>query len=352
MNLTPHPAADVFPMMSDGELASLSKNIKEHGLRHPIVIIDAGGKWQILDGRNRYEACKRAGIHPTTTVYDGADPISFVWSLNCERRHLTDGQKAMIGERFATMRRGGDPAARANACTQALGSLASQEAAAKLVGVSRSSVQVARKIRTQGAPELVAMVEAGAVSLRAADRVAALPVEEQQRLVANGPAAVVEHANARPTEPARPRLVVHNGGALQETEREGVFRAPKHKLYDLSVEPKWRTRHEDHAAVRACLERNMTVSDVVEKTGLDKSFVHHSMAPYRIRPKVMENVIEDTRITAETWASWAHRIEQKWPGASRDERDQLIAELESCRRSAATFVRELKKDARTGGDAE
>jgi hypothetical protein len=69
---TVHPAADVFPMMSDEELAALGANILENGLREPIKLL-RGKREQIaknafrqpevlLDGRNRLEAMERAGI--------------------------------------------------------------------------------------------------------------------------------------------------------------------------------------------------------------------------------------------------------------------------------------------------
>lgn len=68
-----HPAADVFPMMSDEELEALGQDILENGLREPIKIMRVRKAKQIaenafsqptmlLDGRNRLEAMERVGI--------------------------------------------------------------------------------------------------------------------------------------------------------------------------------------------------------------------------------------------------------------------------------------------------
>ena len=58
-----HPAADVFPMMSDEELAELGEDIKEKGLLAPVVFWeDDDGNEFLLDGRNRLEAMDRAGV--------------------------------------------------------------------------------------------------------------------------------------------------------------------------------------------------------------------------------------------------------------------------------------------------
>jgi hypothetical protein len=91
-----HPAADLFPMLSDTELADLAKDIKEHGLVHPVVMF----KDVLLDGRNRLAACKIAEVEPTFTEYDGDDPIGFVISVNILRRQLDPSQRAGVGVRL------------------------------------------------------------------------------------------------------------------------------------------------------------------------------------------------------------------------------------------------------------
>ncbi|HEY1088570.1 MAG TPA: ParB N-terminal domain-containing protein, partial [Archangium sp.] len=70
LNLKPHPAAELFPMMSEGELNDLAKDIKDNQQKRPIVLFEG----KILDGRNRYEACKRAGIAPTVEQWNAIDP--------------------------------------------------------------------------------------------------------------------------------------------------------------------------------------------------------------------------------------------------------------------------------------
>jgi hypothetical protein len=87
-----HPYADKFPMLPDAELAELAESIAANGLRSPIVLTPDG---LILDGRNRYEACKRADVQPLTTVYEGDDLAEYVIDCNSTRRNLTSGQRAM-----------------------------------------------------------------------------------------------------------------------------------------------------------------------------------------------------------------------------------------------------------------
>lgn len=86
-----HPAADVFPMLADDELNELAADIKANGLVHPIVVKDG----LLIDGRNRREACRRAGVVPTTIELNGADPLAYIISTNIKRRHLNKGQQAM-----------------------------------------------------------------------------------------------------------------------------------------------------------------------------------------------------------------------------------------------------------------
>jgi ParB-like chromosome segregation protein Spo0J len=88
-----HPLADIFPLMEGAEFDELVEDIKANGLRDPIVLFEG----KILDGRNRYRACLKAGVDPYPEChvfnYPGDDPTSFVISKNIHRRHLTAEQK-------------------------------------------------------------------------------------------------------------------------------------------------------------------------------------------------------------------------------------------------------------------
>lgn len=87
-----HPYADQFPMLPQAELEELAQSIRDSGLRQPIVVTVDG---LILDGRNRFQACRMAGVEPETVVYEGADLAEYVLDANITRRNMTTGQRAM-----------------------------------------------------------------------------------------------------------------------------------------------------------------------------------------------------------------------------------------------------------------
>jgi hypothetical protein len=41
----------------------------------------------LIDGRNRREACRRAGVIPDYILLDGQDPVAYILSANINRRH-------------------------------------------------------------------------------------------------------------------------------------------------------------------------------------------------------------------------------------------------------------------------
>ena len=95
-----HPAADVFPMMSDAEYEGLLSDIREHGQRDNGIVCDG----KILDGRNRYRACLELGIEFHYYELDpGDDPVSYVVSANLHRRNLTRKQRNEVIEKLRTM---------------------------------------------------------------------------------------------------------------------------------------------------------------------------------------------------------------------------------------------------------
>lgn len=134
-------------------------------------------------------AARDLGIEYPRVEYRGDDPLGFVVSLNLRRRHLTESQRAMVASRLAKMPIG-RPQDNAQICA------VSQDSAAETLGVSRRSVQTARIVEDRGAPDLVAAVDAGSVSVSAAAEVAKLPVEEQQAIVDAG-SATSSNAEAR-----------------------------------------------------------------------------------------------------------------------------------------------------------
>ena len=91
-----HPVADAYPLFADDEADALASDIAENGLKEDIVLFDG----QILDGRNRYRACLKAGVEPRFTEYDGdataGGIIAYVRSMNDFRRHLNSSQNAAV----------------------------------------------------------------------------------------------------------------------------------------------------------------------------------------------------------------------------------------------------------------
>ena len=112
-----HPAAELFPLMSEPELRELGEDIKANGLVSSIVLYED----KLLDGRNRLDAMELVGIKfrieedkyklSRLRACDGSgiskgladlvehcngDPYNFVLSANLHRRHLTDEQRRQL----------------------------------------------------------------------------------------------------------------------------------------------------------------------------------------------------------------------------------------------------------------
>lgn len=177
-----HPVADIFPLMRGREFDELAADIARHGQRDPIWT--KGGL--IIDGRNRYRACRELGVEPVRREYDGDDLIAFVVSLNLHRRHLNESQRAMVAAKLANLPHGQKKADTAIAV--------SQGDAGTMLKVSEDSIQRAGTVLETGAPELVDAVNEGRVSVNAAKDVATLPQAEQQEIVAKGERQILEAA--------------------------------------------------------------------------------------------------------------------------------------------------------------
>ena len=100
-----HPAADLFPLMSETELLDLGEDIKRIGQISPIVFYDDAELGRcLITGRCRLDGMQLAGLpvlapdkqkladHILTTE-TSADPYDFVCSSNIHHRHLTQEQR-------------------------------------------------------------------------------------------------------------------------------------------------------------------------------------------------------------------------------------------------------------------
>lgn len=187
-----HEYADIFPMLSESDIRELADNIKTRGLIEPIVLLDG----KILDGRNRYEACRRAAVRPRFIEFDGAtarpgaipvDPLAYVLSKNLHRRHLSESQRAMVAAKLANMKQGTRTDLRHSANLPEV----SQSEAAESCKVSERSVRSAREVIEHGAHELREAVESGEVSVSAAAAIArTMTPDEQTAIVSQGREAV------------------------------------------------------------------------------------------------------------------------------------------------------------------
>src|SRR5215475_12241702 len=95
-----HPACDKWPRLAPADFAELVTDIKANGLINHIWLTPQG---EILEGKNRYEACREAGVEPRFGTYVGDDPIGFTISQNKLRRHLNKSHLALIGEELANL---------------------------------------------------------------------------------------------------------------------------------------------------------------------------------------------------------------------------------------------------------
>lgn len=95
-NLPVFADADIWSMWPSDKLNDLADDIRENGFdhRYPITVAEVEGVWMLLDGRNRREAARIAGITPPIIITD-IDPKLAVHRSNNQNRDATPGQKAM-----------------------------------------------------------------------------------------------------------------------------------------------------------------------------------------------------------------------------------------------------------------
>lgn len=244
-----HDYANLFPMLDAAGQDALRADIGAFGVREPIILLDG----RILDGRNRYMAARDLSLDFPVADFDGTDAeaLAYVLSTNLHRRHLTESQRAAVAAKLANLTHGGDRKSDQAANLPDDRAPVTQTQAADMLNVSERSVRTAKTVIEQGAPELVAAVESGAVSVSAAAAVSELPKDEQAATVAEGSKAVKAKAKAVRQKRAAPEPAVDQP---EDDKIDKKLRLAFRKLTPQAQEDEYvglkRTNHDERVKCR------------------------------------------------------------------------------------------------------
>ena len=213
------------------EYESLERSILAEGCRDALVL------WGevLVDGHNRYAICQAHGLPFQTTqstLFKSLEDVH-LWMIDQHlgRRSVSDFQRGVLALRkreiFAARRERTQTPATSDASPEgvtlsvntppwdasepsiAAGStvaLTSRDDIAKAARLSNSQVVLIEKIQKQAAPEVVAALKSGAISLNAAAAVASLPVQEQVAAAVGGAADLKQAAKQVREAKRKPRL--------------------------------------------------------------------------------------------------------------------------------------------------
>jgi hypothetical protein len=190
--------AYIDPLTAE-EHEALERSLLAEGCRDALVL------WGdvLVDGHNRYGICRKHGL-PFQTVqstrFQSIEDV-YLWMIDQHlgRRSISDFQRGVLALRkreIVAARRAqaavpaeappAAPEAGTSPVVPAPEKLDTREAVARAARLSNSQVVMIEKIQKQAAPELVAAVKAGTISINAAAAVATLPAEEQVAAATSG----------------------------------------------------------------------------------------------------------------------------------------------------------------------
>ena len=162
-----------FKMYSDFKMNELVESIRENGLLSRIIVSPAtDGKYRIIAGHNRVEACRRAGFTAVPSIVKDVDENRaklIMADMNlCQRTELLPSERAFAYK------------AQQEALT-ALGSRRATKDIAEKYGEAKRTIQ--RYIAcTRLVPELMEMLDSGRLTLATACQFSALPNSSQEEI--------------------------------------------------------------------------------------------------------------------------------------------------------------------------
>ena len=180
--------AYIDPLTSE-EHEALERSLLNEGCRDALVL------WGdlLIDGHNRYAICQKHDLPFETMqskLFKDIDDVH-LWMIeqHLGRRSVSDFQRGVLALRkrdIMAQRKAQIPEPDATASEDTVveasapaDALRTREDIAKAARLSSSQVVLIEKIQKQAAPEVVAALKSGSISINAAAAVASLPAEEQ-----------------------------------------------------------------------------------------------------------------------------------------------------------------------------
>ncbi|MCZ2495874.1 plasmid replication/partition related protein [Xylophilus sp. Kf1] len=256
--------AYIDPLTED-EHAALERSLLAEGCRDALVL------WGdlLIDGHNRYGICVKHGL-PFRTVqntrFQNIEDVH-LWMIDQHlgRRSVSDFQRGVLALRRKQIEsdRKAAPAADVAAPASEDGApwdgegteavthpvvvpvpsapaLDSRQAVAKAARLSSAQVAAIEKIQKQAAPELLAAVRSGTVSINTAAAISSLPAEEQAAAAAGGKdelrqaAKKVRDARRKPREEGADDAMANTSAA--EDQAAGMVLGLRRRVEELTAE--------------------------------------------------------------------------------------------------------------------
>lgn len=169
-----HQLSAAFPVMGEEGFQALKDSVEDIGVQNPVVLFEG----KVIDGWHRYCAARELGAScPTVELPADVDPRAFVLAQNRARRHLTASQVAFV---VAAVHEWA-PAHRPQADKSVPGADFPKTAPelAEIAGVGVRTIERAKAVVRDGAPEVQAAVQSGEVSVKRAAQIVKRPKPEQ-----------------------------------------------------------------------------------------------------------------------------------------------------------------------------
>ena len=240
------------------EYESLERSILAEGCRDALVL------WGdvLVDGHNRYGICQKHGL-PFQTVqntrFKSIDDVH-LWMIDQHlgRRSISDFLRGVLAlrkkdivdqQRARTMAEpvvASDPNdppfdvdPPADAAAPAMppqAPLSSREAIARAARLSSNQVGMIEKIQKQAAPELVAAVKSGVISINTAAAVASLPADEQVSAANAGKDELKQAAKRVRDSKKKPREESTEAGSDEAQAKPDTVQALEQRVAELTAE--------------------------------------------------------------------------------------------------------------------